>query len=139
MLRELIRRENIRVLSSNYALYGDIGRRVGETLASVIPTIETYSIVESFLNLTEFRSRNLEGLTRELRDRPLRRTGILTCVGFALQRLWQSWPTSRRRNGRSITGAAVSGDPRGRSADDSNRGGTGALAARRPLSSKSWE
>jgi DNA polymerase V len=81
-LRELIRREKIQVFSSNYALYGDMSRRVGETLTTMIPTVETYSIDESFLNLTEFRSRDIEALTRELRDRVHRWTGIPTCVGL---------------------------------------------------------
>ncbi len=29
-IRDLIRRENVRVFSSNYALYGDLSRRVGD-------------------------------------------------------------------------------------------------------------
>jgi DNA polymerase V len=82
-LRALIERENIRVFSSNYALYGDMSRRVCETLATLIPDVETYSIDESFLNLSEFRSRDLKGLARNLRARVLRWTGIPTCVGFA--------------------------------------------------------
>jgi DNA polymerase V len=56
-IRDLIRRENVRVFSSNYALYGDLSRRVGDTLGSVVPTIETYSIDECFLNLGEFNGR----------------------------------------------------------------------------------
>lgn len=68
-LRELIKRENVRVFSSNYALYGDLSRRVGDTLGSMVPTIETYSIDESFLNLGEFNSREVEPLARELRER----------------------------------------------------------------------
>jgi DNA polymerase V len=82
-LRELIKRENIRVFSSNYALYGDISRRVAETLTSMVPAVETYSIDESFLNLTEFRSRDLVEMGRELRERVLTWTGIPTCVGIA--------------------------------------------------------
>ena len=82
-LRELIRRENIKVFSSNYALYGDLSRRVGDTLTSMVPTVETYSIDESFLHLTEFREREVEGMARELRARVQRWTGIPTCVGIA--------------------------------------------------------
>ena len=59
-IRELIRRENVRVFSSNYALYGDLSRRVGDSLHSMVPTVETYSIDESFLNLGEFNSREVE-------------------------------------------------------------------------------
>lgn len=82
-LGELIRRENIRVFSSNYALYGDLSRRVGDTLSSIVPTVETYSIDESFLNLGEFNSREVAPLARELRERVLRWVGIPTCVGIA--------------------------------------------------------
>ena len=35
----------------------------------MVPTIETYSIDESFLNLGEFREREVEPLARELRER----------------------------------------------------------------------
>ena len=81
-IRELIRKEGIRIFSSNYALYGDVSRRVGETLTSMVPTVETYSIDESFLNLSEFRAREVEALARALRERVLRWTGIPTCVGI---------------------------------------------------------
>lgn len=82
-LRDLIKRENIRVFSSNYALYGDVSRRVSDTLGSMVPTIENYSIDESFLNLGEFREREVEQLARDLRERVLRWVGIPTCVGIA--------------------------------------------------------
>jgi DNA polymerase V len=81
-LRPLLRRENVRVFSSNYALYGDISKRVNETIASMVPTFETYSIDESFLNLTEFSSQDLEALGRALRQRVLTWTGVPTCVGI---------------------------------------------------------
>ncbi len=81
-IRDLIRRERVQVFSSNYALYGDLSRRVGDCLGSMVPTVETYSIDESFLNLGEFSGREVEGLTRELRDRVLRWVGIPTCVGI---------------------------------------------------------
>ena len=68
-IRDLIRRENVRVFSSNYALYGSLSERVSATLLSMVPTIETYSIDESFLNLGEFREREVEPLARELRER----------------------------------------------------------------------
>ena len=70
-IRDLIKRENIRVFSSNYALYGDLSRRVGDTLSTMVPTVESYSIDESFLNLGEFNEREVETLARELRERVL--------------------------------------------------------------------
>ena len=82
-IRDIIRRENVTVFSSNYALYGSLSAKVSETLLSMVPTIETYSIDESFLNLGEFREREVEPLARELRDRVHRWIGIPTCVGIA--------------------------------------------------------
>ena len=82
-IRDLIKRENIQVFSSNYAYYGDLSRRVNDVLGTMVPTIETYSIDESFLNLGEFREREVEPLARELRERVHRWVGIPTCVGTA--------------------------------------------------------
>ena len=82
-IRDLIRRENVRVFSSNYALYGSLSERVSATLLSMVPTIENYSIDESFLNLSDFREREVEPLARELRERVQRWIGIPTCVGLA--------------------------------------------------------
>ena len=48
-----------------------------------MPTIEPYSIDESFLNLGEFREREVERLAREQRERVHRWVGIPTCVGIA--------------------------------------------------------
>ena len=84
-IRDLIKRENITLFSSNYALYGDVSHRVVQTLDSMVPTIETYSIDESFLNLGEFGERIVEPLARELRElreRVMRWVGIPTCVGI---------------------------------------------------------
>ena len=82
-IRDLIKRENITLFSSNYAYYGDVSHRVVQTLGSMVPTIEPYSIDESFLNLGEFREKEVEPLARELRERVHRWVGIPTCVGIA--------------------------------------------------------
>ena len=82
-IRELIRREKVRVFSSNYALYGSLSQKVSDTINTLVPTVENYSIDESFLNLGEFNSREVEPLARELRDRVKQWVGIPTCVGIA--------------------------------------------------------
>jgi DNA polymerase V len=82
-LRDLIKREKITVFSSNYALYGSLSAKVSAVLLSMVPTVENYSIDESFLNLGEFSEREVEPLARELRERVHRWVGIPTCVGIA--------------------------------------------------------
>jgi DNA polymerase V len=44
------------VFSSNYTLYGDMSRRVMQTLSAFTPELEIYSIDEAFLNLAGLRA-----------------------------------------------------------------------------------
>lgn len=81
-IRELVAREHVQVFSSNYALYGDISRRVRETITTLVAEIEPYSIDESFLSLSHLATGDVVPLARELRDRVLHWTGIPTCVGI---------------------------------------------------------
>jgi DNA polymerase V len=41
----------VQVFSSNYTLYGDMGRRVMHYLGQTVPGVEIYSIDEAFLDL----------------------------------------------------------------------------------------
>ena len=65
-VRELMQKHGVVAFSSNYALYADMSQRVMNTLESLAPRVEVYSIDEAFLDLTgvEF-SQNLAefGLT----------------------------------------------------------------------------
>lgn len=49
--RDLIESGSVTVFSSNFALYGDMSRRVQQTLSRFAPAIEVYSIDESFIDL----------------------------------------------------------------------------------------
>ncbi len=51
-IEHLLRRHNVTIFSSNYPLYGDLSRRVMNTLSRFSPQIEVYSIDEMFLSLT---------------------------------------------------------------------------------------
>ena len=50
-VKPLLEQHNVTVLSSNYALYGDMSRRVMWYLGQVAPEVEIYSIDEAFLGL----------------------------------------------------------------------------------------
>lgn len=80
-LTELLRRHDVAVFSSNYALYGDMSRRVITTLAQMVPEIEVYSIDESFLDLAPFREADVPGLCRRMVETVKRHTGIPVSVG----------------------------------------------------------
>ena len=50
--QHLIKKHNVAVLSSNFALYGDLSSRVMQIIAKHSPQIEIYSIDEAFINLS---------------------------------------------------------------------------------------
>ena len=78
-VKEIIKKENIRVFSSNYVLYGDLSRRVMETLRIFSPDVEVYSIDEAFMVLP--LSANAE-LAINIRETVLKRTGIPVTIGL---------------------------------------------------------
>ncbi len=80
-LEELIRRHEVAVYSSNYALYGDMSRRVTITLGQMVPDLEVYSIDESFLDLSAFREADVPELCRQIVKTVKRNTGIPVSVG----------------------------------------------------------
>ncbi|WP_433949999.1 Y-family DNA polymerase [Brevundimonas bullata] len=65
--------------SSNYALYGDMSRRVFEVLSEHFQRVEPYSIDEMFLDLTQFAKVDY---CRRVRDRVRQITKIPTCIGI---------------------------------------------------------
>lgn len=82
-VKELVKKNNVHIFSSNYALYGDISRRVMQTLKSFSDKIEIYSIDEAFLDLSHIEVKEVENYGKEIRERILKWTGIPTSVGIA--------------------------------------------------------
>ena len=73
------------VRSSNYALYGDMSRRVNAVYEQFADHVEIYSIDESFLDLTLAPDAVVHA--RQMRATVLRWTGIPTCVGLGPTRV----------------------------------------------------
>jgi len=82
MIRDLVKREGVVVFSSNYTLYGDMSRRMNTVYQRFASDIETYSIDESFLDMTPVPPDQREELGRDLRSTVSTWTGIPTCVGI---------------------------------------------------------
>lgn len=80
---DLVRRHRIKVLSSNYVLYGDMSRRVMSILAQLAPRIEVYSIDEAFLGCEGIPQDQLSDFGRQIRSAVARMTGIPVSVGIA--------------------------------------------------------
>ncbi|MGI9212878.1 MAG: Y-family DNA polymerase [Methylococcaceae bacterium] len=76
-----MRQQNVAVFSSNYALYGDMSRRVMQVLADCAPAIEVYSIDECFLDFTSMPM-DITEHSRQIVSRVLRYTGIPVSIGI---------------------------------------------------------
>ncbi|MGA4495369.1 Y-family DNA polymerase [Vreelandella venusta] len=81
-----VRRQTV-LLSSNYALYGDMSRRITEVLAEFSPHVEVYSIDECFVGFQGFEPDTLEERGQRLRKTVLQWTGVPVSVGFAPTRV----------------------------------------------------
>ena len=82
-VKDLVKKNKVEVYSSNYALYGDISRRVMKVLKTFSPKVEIYSIDEAFIDLSFIDAKGVEDYGREIRSRVLKWTGIPTSVGIA--------------------------------------------------------
>ena len=82
-VKELVKKNGVYIFSSNYALYGDISRRVMKTLKSFSDKIEIYSIDEAFIDLSHIDEKDVENYAKKIRKRILRWTGIPTSIGIS--------------------------------------------------------
>ncbi|MDF1556192.1 MAG: hypothetical protein P1P84_24190 [Deferrisomatales bacterium] len=83
-IESVIKKHNIKVYSSNYALYGDISSRVMATLETLAPELEVYSIDEAFLNLSGFTLMgSLEEYGKKIQKTVRQHVGVPVCVGMA--------------------------------------------------------
>ncbi|MCB1081494.1 MAG: Y-family DNA polymerase, partial [Chlamydiia bacterium] len=78
--KSLFLQHRVIVLSSNFALYGDMSHRVMETLKTFDLPLEMYSIDEAFLSLPE---ENCVELGKEIQKRVKKWTGLSISVGIA--------------------------------------------------------
>ena len=82
-VRPLIKKHDIAVRSSNYALYGDMSSRVIETLRTITSDIEVYSIDEAFAGIHARTEKELQQIGFEMRSNVYMCTGIPVSVGIA--------------------------------------------------------
>ena len=80
-IKDLIEQHQIKVFSSNYALYGDLSQRVMKLLEHYTPNVEVYSIDECFLGLKGLKE--LPKYATRIRSTVIRNTGIPVSIGIA--------------------------------------------------------
>lgn len=82
-IKPIIAWYGIHVFSSNYALYGDMSRRVMSMVAEAHPDIEVYSIDEAFIGLHAKNDSDLMKMGKQLRESILQGLGLPVSIGFA--------------------------------------------------------
>jgi DNA polymerase V len=85
-IKDVLVKHDVAVLSSNYALYGDMSSRVMSILSQYSDKIEVYSIDEAFLELPDFSGKELYELGLEIKEQVQRETGIPVSVGVAVNK-----------------------------------------------------
>jgi DNA polymerase V len=80
--KHLIKKHQINVFSSNYALYGDMSQRVMNTLYHFTPLLEVYSIDEAFLSLSNLNVSSHSEVAQRIRRKVERLTGIPVSIGI---------------------------------------------------------
>ena len=81
-VKKIVKSNNVKTFSTNFALYGDISRRVMKTLKQFSPQMEIYSIDEAFLDLSSVKNENLLEHAYKIRKTILKWTGIPTSIGI---------------------------------------------------------
>ncbi len=84
----LIAKENLKVFSSNYTLYGDMSARVMEALTYFSREVEVYSIDEAFLSLDlegkeKLRFQTLPDKAQDIKQKIYQWTGLPVSIGIA--------------------------------------------------------
>ena len=84
-IKDLIMKNGVVALSSNYALYADMSNRFMNVLSCYSPQVEVYSVDESFLylngNVGNWDSLTSMGAT--IKNHVAKWTGLPICIGFA--------------------------------------------------------
>lgn len=80
-VKEILEKNNVAVFSSNYALYGDMSKRVMSLLSKYTPKLDAYSIDEAFLDFSGMD--NLQEYGKGMVRRITKGTGIPISLGMA--------------------------------------------------------
>lgn len=82
-MKDIIKKHNVIVFSSNYTLYDNMSKRVMDTLRDFTPNLEIYSVDEAFLELDRFSHVDLSEYGKKIRSKVLSDVGIPVGVGIS--------------------------------------------------------
>ncbi|WP_407497503.1 Y-family DNA polymerase [Elizabethkingia meningoseptica] len=80
---KLFQDNDVKVYSTNFALYGDLSKRVMKILSTYTPDVEVYSIDEIFLKFKGFENYDLHKYGLDMKKNVLTNTRIPVSIGYA--------------------------------------------------------
>jgi len=81
--KDIIKKESVKVFSSNYTLYADMSNRVMSIIKNHFQDVEVYSIDEAFVFIEAVSVENLHEELVSLRSKILKWTGIPVSIGVS--------------------------------------------------------
>ena len=83
-IKDIVEKNNVIVLSSNYAVYGEMSNRFTRIIKSFVSEkdVEVYSIDETFVDLTSYKNQDLNLLAKNIKDALLKWLGLPVCIGI---------------------------------------------------------
>jgi len=81
-IKEFCKKNGVFVYSSNFALYGDMSRRIMKIISEHSPEIEIYSIDEAFLSLNGAAKEKLTSLALTIKEAVEQQTGVPVSIGI---------------------------------------------------------
>jgi DNA polymerase V len=81
--REVFRQKQITTFSANFAIYGDVSKRITSLLTTITPRVEVYSVDESFLDITTLGVSDYAAWGAAVRASILKNIGVPVSIGIA--------------------------------------------------------
>jgi DNA polymerase V len=104
-VKGIFKAHNITMFSGNFALYGDFSQRVVRLLEEAAPTVEVYSVDESFLELSTLGITNYTQWAETLRARIWQWLGIPVSIGVAPTKTLAKAAAEKAKHTPSLKGA----------------------------------
>ena len=83
-IKDIVKKNNVVVLSSNYEVYAEMSHRFVNIIKSFVSEkdVEIYSIDEIFADLSTYKHMDLTALAQRMKDTLLKFIGLPVCVGI---------------------------------------------------------
>ncbi|MFN4007931.1 MAG: Y-family DNA polymerase [Chitinophagaceae bacterium] len=108
--KPIIEKHGVAVFSSNYNLYGDMSRRIMDTLIHLMgdaALVEVYSVDEAFLELSHIPTVLLPTFIEKIRDTVAEWTGIRVSIGVARTKVLSKVANRLAKKNKAATGGIL--------------------------------